>query len=391
MIPNLSAHDVGLRDRTIRFVADVLAPSAAAWEEQRAFAPEAFRALCEMGLGAALLPESEGGAGLSNVGAVAVFEAVAYGDLAIGFGLLCQNSCTRSIFQHGTDAQKARWLPALIAGDAVGAYSITEPQAGSDPASMASNAVRSNDGWLLNGDKCLLTNAPIADLILTSVKTDPAAGARGISTFLLPRDRAGLAIGARTPTVGARGLQLGTMQLGDCRASDDDVLGALNGGFKIALDAVNFARVVWGGLAAGVARAALDGAIAYLSARPQFGKPIIENQAVQFQLADLASEIEAARLLAYRAAALIDADARYIEAAAMAKRAAGDMAVRVTSEALELLGGHGFLAPGALERYMRQARMAQLADGAGNIQRMVIGRALVKEGAYVSPELLPEG
>lgn len=390
MIPNLSLHDAHLRDQAARFASDVLSPSAGAWEEAGAFAPDAFRALCAMGLGATLLPESAGGAGLSNVGAVAVFEAVAYGDLAIGFALLCQNSCTRSIHQHGTAAQKARWLPPLTKGEAIGAYSITEPGAGSDPASMSSTGVHDGGAWLLNGDKCLLTNAPTADLILTSVKTEPDAGARGISTFLLPRDAAGLEIGERTPTLGARGLQLGTMRLNNCRAGDDDVLGELGGGFKIALDAVNFARVVWGGLAAGVARAALDGAIEYLGAREQFGKPLSENQAVQFHLADLATEIEAARLLAYRAAALIDAGERYIEAAAMAKRVAGDMAVRVTSEALELLGGRGFLAPNALERYMRQARMAQLADGAGNIQRMVIGRALVKQGAYVSPDLTPE-
>jgi alkylation response protein AidB-like acyl-CoA dehydrogenase len=267
----------------------------------------------------------------------------------------------------------------LVSGEAVGAYVITEPEAGSDPGSMTSTGVESAAGWILDGAKWLLSNAPVADVFIISVKTDPAGGTRGISSFIVPAESAGLDVGPRQRTLGARALALGSLHMRGCTVAPEALLGEPGAGFKLALDAVNIARLVWGALAAGLARAALGEAVAYVRERQQFGRPLAEFQAIQFQLADLATEIEAARLLAYRAAALIDADKRYIEAAAMAKRVAGDMAVRVTSEALELLGGRGYLVPNPLERYLRQARMAQLADGTANIQRLVIARSLLRD------------
>lgn len=378
MIPELTPNDEKLRIQAEGFAKETLAPNAAAWEEREEFPRQAFSALCGFGFGAMVLPRDHGGAGLTNIGALAVFEEIAKGDFSTAFAILCQNSCTRSIWQHAGDTQKEAWLPRLTAGEAVGAYVITEPEAGSDPGSMISTGRETADGWTLDGSKWLLSNAPEADLFLVSVKTDESAGTRGISSFLVPRDTPGLEVGPRQRTLGARALPLGTIRMQDCKVGADALLGEAGAGFKIALDAVNFARIVWGALAAGLARAALDEVISYLRQREQFGRPIAEFQAVQFQLADLATEVEAARLLAYRAAALVDAGERYIEAAAMAKRFGGDMAVRVTSQALELLGGRGFLAPNPLERYMRQARMAQLADGTANIQRLVIARSLLK-------------
>lgn len=378
MIPALTPHDAALHDKAVRFAEETLAPNAVAWEENEEFPRAAFRALCALGFGAMVLPTERGGAGLSNIGAIAVFEALARGDFSTSFAILCQNSCTRSLWQHGSEAQKDRWLPALTSGAAVGSYVITEPEAGSDPASMSATGREHDGGWTLDGEKWLLSNAPEADLFLISVKTDAEAGPRGISSFLVPRDTEGLEVGPRSRTVGARALPVGTLKMTGCRVGSDALLGEAGAGFKIALDAVNFARIVWGGLAAGLAQAALDEAIAYARERQQFGRPIADFQGVQFQLADLATEIEATRLLAYRAAALVDAGERYIEAAAMTKRFGGDMVVRVTSHALELLGGRGFLAPNPLERYMRQARMAQLADGTANIQRLVIARSLLK-------------
>ena len=297
--------------------------------------------------------------------------------MSTAFVLLCQNSCVRSIWLHGTVEQRKRWLPPLLTGEQLGAYVITEPDAGSDPASMKATAVEDDAGFVLDAHKTLITNAPLAGVFLVSAKTDPDLGARGVSTFVLRRDARGLRVGDRLPTLGARALELGELYLESCHVENEALLGTRGEGFKLALDAVNWARVVWAGLASGLARASLAGAIDYLKQRVQFDRPLIEFQAIQFQLADLATEIEAARLLGYRAAELMDRGTREaISAAAMATRYAGDMVVRVTAAALELLGGVGYLTPSPLERYLRQARMAQLADGAGNIQRLVIARSL---------------
>ena len=358
------------------FAHDVLAPGAAEWEGKQELPREAITQLAARGLAGMTLPTGIGGAGLSHVAALGVFEALAYGDMGVAFAVLCQNSATRSIWLHGCEAQHERWLPGLLSGDDLGAYVITEPGAGSDPASMATIAARTSEGWSLSGEKTLSSNVPEASTLVLSAKTDPDAGARGISAFLVDAATTGIAA-TRLRTHGARALPVGSMRLDNVTLPADALLGQEGTGLKIALDAVNWARAVWAALAAGVAQAALDGALAYVRAREQFGAKIADLQAVQFQLAELATDVETARLLGYRAAALFDADDRaQIGAAAMAKLTAGEVAVGVTSKALELLGGVGYVVPSPLERYLRQARMAQLADGTSNIQRLVIARSL---------------
>jgi acyl-CoA dehydrogenase len=296
--------------------------------------------------------------------------------MGVAFALLCQNSSARSIWMEGTAAQHERWLPGLMSGDDLGAYVITEPGAGSDPASMSSVATRSDAGWTLTGEKTLSSNVPEASTLVVSAKTDEAAGARGISAFVIAAAEPGIEAG-RLLLHGTRSLPVGTLLLDGVSLPGDALLGEEGQGFKIALEAVNWARTVWAGLAAGVAQAALDGALAYLRDREQFGTRLAELQAVQFQLAELVTDVETVRLHGYRAAALFDSgDRGRIAAAAMAKLAAGEVAVRVTSKALELLGGVGYVVPSPLERYLRQARMAQLADGTSNIQRLVIACSL---------------
>ena len=377
MISALTPHEEEARLEARRLADGVLGPQAEGWEEREELPSDVIRELCALGFGAAVLPREAGGAGLSHVGALAVFEELARGDMTAAFVLLCQNSCCRSIWRHGNEEQRARWLPALAAGEVLGAYVITEPEAGSDPASMRTTAREVDGGFVLDGKKSLISNAPVAGVFLVSAKTEPELGARGVSSFLIGRGTPGLETGERQRTLGARALQLGELSLRNCRVERDALLGERGHGFKIALDAVNFARVVWGALSAGLARAVLDQALEHLGRRKQFGRALVEFQAVQFQLADLATAIEVARLLAYRAAELMDRGEDAIAAAAMTKLFAGDMAVRVTSEALELLGGAGYLVPSPLERYLRQARMAQLADGTSNIQRHVIARSLL--------------
>lgn len=373
--PLTSAEETAL-EFAVAFAHDVLAPGAAGWEERGEFPREALTQLAAHGLGGMTLPTSVGGAGLSHVGALAVFEALAYGDMSVAFALLCQNSSARSIWLRGTTPQHERWLPGLMSGADVAAYVITEPEAGSDPGGMQTVAVRSTEGWTIDGAKTLISNVPLATTLVMSAKTDKAAGARGISAFVLSAETDGIEATPLDP-YGSRALPLGSLELTGVRAPDDALLGVEGEGFKVALDAVNWARAAWASLAAGVARAALEGAIEHLRTREQFGQKIADFQAVQFQLAELAADIESIRLKGYRAASLLDAgDPASIAAAAMAKLAAGELGVRVTSEALELLGGVGYLVPSPLERYARQARMAQLADGTSNIQRLVIARSL---------------
>ena len=372
----LTADERASVERAEAFARDVLTPGAAEWEGKQELPKDALEELAADGLAGMTLPREIGGGGLSYVASLAVFEALAYGDMAVAFALLCQNSASRSIYLHGTDAQKEQWLPDLLSGAELGAYVITEPGAGSDPASMATQAARIDSGWRLSGEKTLSSNVPGAGTLVLSARTDPDAGARGISAFLVRGDASGVSA-SRLRAHGSRALPLGALRLTDVDVPAEGLLGQEGGGFKIALDAVNWARAVWAGLAAGVAQAALDGATAYLREREQFGAKLAELQTIQFQLAELATDVETARLHGYRAASLFDADDRgQIAAAAMAKLTAGEVAVKVTSKALELLGGVGYLVPSPLERFLRQARMAQLADGTSNIQRLVIARSL---------------
>ena len=366
VVAPLSSDEQASVERAHSFAREVLAPGAAEWEGNQELPREALTQLSAEGLAGMTLPREIGGAGLSYVAALAVFEALAYGDMAVAFALLCQNSATRSIQLHGDESQRQEWLPGLLSGTELGAYVITEPGAGSDPASMQTEASRVADGWRLSGEKTLSSNVPGATALVLSARTDPDAGARGISAFLVRGDAAGLEA-SKLRTHGSRALPLGSVRLDDVGVPAEALLGEEGGGFKIALDAVNWARAVWAGLAAGVAQAALDGAVAYLADREQFGAKLAELQTIQFQLAELATDVETARLHGYRAAALFDAgDREQITAAAMAKLTAGEVAVKVTSRALELLGGVGYLVPSPLERYLRQA-----SDGAN----LLTGRA----------------
>jgi len=378
-VPGLASRDDELRKAARDFAARALSSGAAGWEERQEFPVDVLREACDLGLGTTVIPPQLGGAGATYRGAVAVFEELAYGDLTVAFAILVQNSVSRSILNFGTEAQRERLLPKLAKGELIGAWAITEREAGSDVGAMQTAAVQDGQGWTLTGRKWLITNAPLADILLVSAKTDPEGGSRGLSVFLVDRGVTGLDRSGRQQLVGARGLAVGEVGLASCCVPDDAVLGPINGGFKIALDSINFARVVWGGLAAGLAQAALDEALQYLEGRVQFGRAMTEFQGIQFQLADLATEVEATRALAFHTAGLLDADVPAIAQAAMTKRRAAEVAVRVCSEALELVGGAGYVAPSTLDRYVRQGRLAQLADGTTNIQRASIAGSLIRK------------
>jgi alkylation response protein AidB-like acyl-CoA dehydrogenase len=345
---------------------------AADWEDAGALPREMLERLGSLGLGAMVAPPVLGGAGLSNRAALAAFEALAHADLSLAFVVLAQNSTARAFLQHGGEHRVER----LASFAEVGAIAITEPAAGSDVRSMATTAERDGDGWVLEGHKVFVTNAAEADAVVVCAKSAGRGHSGRIGCFVIERGTPGLDVGPRHDLLGARAMGVWELTLSGCRIADT-VLGDVDDGLRIALDAVTFARAMWGGLAVGLARAAFEEARDYARERSQFGERLSGFQAVRFMLADLATEIEAASALAERTADSMDRGGDYVTAAAMSKRFAGDMVVRVTAEALQLLGGRGYLAPSPLERYLRQARMAQVADGTANIQRLVVARAVV--------------
>jgi alkylation response protein AidB-like acyl-CoA dehydrogenase len=346
---------------------------AADWEAAGAIPRELLQRLGSLGVGAMVAPPALGGAGLSNRGALAAFEVLAHADLSLAFVVLVQNSTARAFLQHGGEHR----VPRFASFAEIGAIAITEPDAGSDVRSLATTAERAGDAWVLEGHKVFATNAAEADSIVVCAKSAGPGQSGRIGCFVIERGTPGLDVGPRHDLLGARAMAVWELSLSGCRIDADAVLGDVEDGLRIALHAVTFARVMWGGLAVGLARAAFEEARDYARERSQFGERLSDFQAVRFTLADLATEIEAASALAERAADSMDSGGDYLTAASMSKRFAGDMAVRVTAEALQLLGGRGYLVPSPLERYLRQARMAQIADGTANIQRLVVARAVV--------------
>jgi butyryl-CoA dehydrogenase len=279
----------------------------------------------------------------------------------------------------GTDAQRARWLPDLATGKKIGCFALSEPDAGSDAAAQRTTAVKKGDGWVLNGTKNFITNAPAADLMLVAANTSPGQGARGISVFLVPTNAPGVKVGKPDDKLGIRAAVSAQVFLADCAVGADALLGAEGEGFKIAMRALDGGRIGIAAQAVGIARAAFEDAVRYAQERKTFGQPIADHQAIQFKLADMSTEIEAARLLLWRAAAKKDAGARYTREAAMAKLFASEVANRVAKEAVQVFGGYGYLADFPAERHFRDAKITEIYEGTSEIQRLVIASSLLKD------------
>jgi alkylation response protein AidB-like acyl-CoA dehydrogenase len=279
----------------------------------------------------------------------------------------------------GTDAQRARWLPGLAAGETIGCFGLSEPEAGSDAGAQRTAAVKSGAGWVLNGTKNFITNAPAADVILVAAKTDPGKGTKGISIFIVPTDAPGVTIGKSDDKLGIRGAVSAQIFLADAAVGPEALLGAEGEGFKIAMRALDGGRIGIAAQAVGIARAAFEDAVRYAQERKTFGQPIAQHQAIQFKLADMSTEIEAARLLLWRAAAKKDTGARYTREAAMAKLFASEVANRAAKEAVQVFGGYGYLADFPAERHFRDAKITEIYEGTSEIQRLVIASSLLKD------------
>jgi alkylation response protein AidB-like acyl-CoA dehydrogenase len=366
-----------IRESVRVFAQDRIAPHSAAFAADRGFPAALFRELGAMGLMGMTAPPAWGGAGADSVSYALALIEIAAADGALSTIVSIQNSIlVHGLLQHGSAGQQARWLPGLIAGEAIGAFALTESEAGSDAAAIRTRARRVPGGWQLDGAKQFITSGRIASVVLVIACTDPAAGRKGISAFLVPTDTPGYGVDKVEHKLGQAASDTCAIRLDACVVPDDALFGAEGRGYALALANLEAGRIGIAAQAVGMARAALDMARSYARERHSFGKPIIEHQAVGFRLADLATRLEAARQLVLHAAARKDAGLPALEAASMAKLFASETAEAVVSGALQTLGGYGYLEDFAIARIYRDVRVCQIYEGTSDIQRMVIARGL---------------
>lgn len=363
-----------------RFAERELAPSAAAWDEAEEFPRETFRKMAEIGLTGMSVPEEYGGIGLDRTTIAMVLEELARGCMAMAGCLSVHTLVTRLIWSYGNEEQKHRWVVPLARGEKLGAFALTEPDAGSDAASLQTSATRNGSVYLLNGSKVFVTGGEEAEIYVVLARTDREKGAAGISSFVVEKGTRGFSFGKKERKMGFNAAPTCQLSFADCPVPAENLVGNEGEGFKLAMSSLDGGRVNIGAISIGLARAALEAALSYARERIQFGQPIAAFQAIQFMLADMATEIEAARLLVHRAARLMDRGRAATMMAAMAKRFATDTAMKVTTDAVQIFGGYGYMKDYPVERYMRAAKVGQIVEGTNQIQRLVIARELLKSG-----------
>jgi len=366
-----------IRDAMRAFAQERLAPFAAEWDRNKTFPAQALRELGELGAMGVCVPEQWGGAGMDCMSLVLMLEEIAAGDGATSTIVSVQNSLACGIpARYGSDAQKEEWLKPLARGEKIGCFCLTEPHTGSDAAAIRTRATRDGDDYVINGVKHYITSGANAAVAIVFAVTDPAAGKKGISCFLVPTATPGYRVARIENKMGQHASDTAQILFEDCRVPASAMLGREGEGYKIALSNLEAGRIGIGAQAVGMARAAYEAAIAYARDRVTFGQPIIEHQAVNFRLADMATQLDAARLMVWRAAQLKDAGRPCLTEASMAKMFASEMAEKVCSAAIQIHGGCGYTDETPVERIYRDVRITQIYEGANDIQRLVIGRAI---------------
>jgi len=365
--------------RTVRkFAEKELAPIAAEADEKSEFHREIYDKLADIGLLGIPCPEEYGGAGLDYSTYIVVVEEIARHCLATAIGLGVQGLPQIMINLFGSEQQKKKYLEPLALGEKLGAFALTEPSSGSDAAALKTTAALDGDSYVLNGTKMFITHGGVADVYLVMAKTSSDKGARGISSVIVENGTPGLTMGKMEKKMGLRASPTREIIFEDCRIPRENLVGKEGDGFKIAMIALDSGRITIGAASVGLAQAALDESIKYAKEREQFGQPIANFQGIQFMLADMATSIRAARNLVREAAYLKDSGKEFSHVAAMAKLFASDMAMKVTTDAVQIFGGYGYMQDYPVERLMRAAKVTQIVEGANQIQRMVIGRYLLK-------------
>jgi len=370
-----------LRKSVREFAEGEIAPHVMEWDEVSHFPTELLPKLAEMGLMGVIFPEQYGGAGLGYIEYVTVIEELSRVDGSIGLFVAAHNSlCSNHIYKFGSEDQKNKYLVPLAQGKKLGAWSLTEPEAGSDAGGTRTTAVRQGDHWLLNGSKTFTTNGTYADFCVAMAVTDKSKDSHGISAFILEKGTPGFRPGKKENKLGMRASDTSEVIFSDCRIPADQLLGPEGEGFIGSLKILDGGRISIAALALGMAQGALEAATNYAKQRKQFGKAISEFQAIQFKLADMATQVEAARLLVYQAAWLADQkDVRFTRESSMAKLFASEVAVRVANECVQVHGGYGFIKDYPAEKFYRDVKLCTIGEGTSEIQRLVIARQLLAQ------------
>jgi butyryl-CoA dehydrogenase len=368
-----------VRDLCRQFADAELRPNARKWDLDHQYPTEAVKKLAEMGLMGVAIPAELGGAGMDNVSYAVGMEEISRGCAGTGVIMSVNNSLyCDPVYKFGTDEQKREFLTPFARGERLGAFALTEPMSGSDAAEMATLAVKKGNEYVLNGTKNFITNGPQADVVIVFAMTDRSKGHKGISAFLVPTSVKGFSRGRADEKVGIRASGSCTLFFEDVVLPERFRLGGEGEGFKVAMQTLDGGRIGIAGQALGIAQAAYEEAVAYAKERKAFGKPITQFQAIQFMLADMATEIDAARLLLWRAAWLKDQGVRHSAESAMAKLYASEMCERVTSKAIQVHGGYGYVKEYDAERHWRDSRITEIYEGTSEIQRLVIAANVLK-------------
>ncbi len=371
-----------LRETVRKFAAERLRPHARTWDREQHLPDDVVRALAELGLMGILTPEEYGGVGLSYLANAVVMEEIAREDGGVALLLAAHNGlCLAHLNLAAREEQKRKYLPKLASGEWVGAWALTEPGSGSDAAALQTHAVPDGDGWRLTGQKMFITNGARARVFVVMARTDPDRGAKGISAFLVERGAEGLTIGPKEDKLGMRASDTVPLSLDGVRVGPDALVGEQGAGYVDALRVLERGRVGIAALAVGLARGCIEESLAYAKSREAFGKPIAELQAIQFMLADMATELEAARLLTWDAAQAVDRGEDARQKASIAKLYASEMATRTALKAVQIHGGYGYLKDVPVERYLRDAKLCEIGEGSSEVQRILIARHLLAEAA----------
>jgi alkylation response protein AidB-like acyl-CoA dehydrogenase len=370
---------VQLRKAVREFAEAEIAPHVMEWDEAQTFPLDVIRKLGSLGYMGSIFPEDLGGAGLGYIEYSIIIEELSRVDGSVGIIVAAHTSlCSNHIHKMGTEEQKRKYVPKLATGEWIGCWSLTEPEAGSDAAGTRTTAVPDENGWTINGSKTFCTNAHYADVCVAMAVTDRAAAQHGISAFIVDKGMPGFRVGKKENKLGLRASATGEVIFESCRLPKQQLLGKKNDGFVDSLKVLDGGRVSIAALSIGMAQGAYDAALRYSKLRKQFGRPISEFQAIQHKLVDMAVDIDASRLLNYRAAWMLDHGKRVTRESAMAKLFASEAAVRIANEAVQIHGGYGFIKDYPVEKFYRDVKLCTIGEGTSEIQRLVIARQLLK-------------
>jgi alkylation response protein AidB-like acyl-CoA dehydrogenase len=376
---SMTADELKLLHQTIReFARTEVRPHAPAWDRDSRFPTEMMPRLAELGLLGLAIPVDYGGTGLPMIGIATAIEAVAWGDGGLAVALAAHNSlCANHIVQFGSEEQKRKYLPLLAGGEGLGSWCLTEPTSGSDAAAMKTHAERRGGDWVLNGSKAFITNASLAPVFVVMAVTDTAAGRAGITAFLVERGTRGLEVAKKEDKLGVRSSDTAPVHFTDCVVPDAQRLGGLGDGYRQAMRVLDKGRIGIAAMATGLGRAALDASVEYAQQRQAYGKPIASLQAIQFQIADMATEMDAAWLLTEQAAERADQEGAFQLQASMAKMYSSEAGARATDRAVKIHGGYGFIKDYPVERFYRDIKLCEIGEGTNEVQRAIISKVLL--------------